>query len=42
MKKLSIIIILAFALVLALSSCNKKTCPAFSDVEMEEMYNNIG
>jgi predicted small secreted protein len=31
MKKLAVIIAVAFALALALSSCNNELCPAYSD-----------
>jgi hypothetical protein len=35
MKKFAVILLIAFAIALVVSSCNKKTCPAYgkSDVE---------
>lgn len=41
MKKIAIILVVCFATVLAVSSCNKKTCPAYSNAETQQT-SNIG
>ncbi len=33
MKKLSLIVVVAFLAVLALSSCNRQVCPAYSNAD---------
>ncbi len=39
MKKFSLILVLAFAMGMMLSSCNKKTCPAYSQHDQEQNDN---
>lgn len=41
MKKFGIIIIVAFALVMVVSSCNKKECPAYSKAGTEQTARNV-
>lgn len=41
MKKLAVLIIIAFVLVLVVSSCNKKECPAYSRTSSEQAGQNI-
>jgi hypothetical protein len=41
MKKIAVIVIVAFALVMVVSSCNKKECPAYSKVVTEQAGRNI-
>mgnify|MGYP001769771086 FL=1 len=36
MKKIALIIVVAFVSILALSSCNKQACPAYSQAETAE------
>jgi len=36
MKKFAVLIIIAFVTVIALSSCNKKACPAYSKADTEK------
>jgi hypothetical protein len=31
MKKFAVVLLIAFAIALVVSSCNKKTCPAYKD-----------
>lgn len=42
MKKFSLILVLAFVLGMTLSSCNKKTCPAYSHHDQEQNDNYEG
>ncbi len=37
MKKTAYIVVLAFAIGLIMSSCNREVCPAMSDVPAETM-----
>jgi hypothetical protein len=41
MKKIAFIIIIAFVTVLAVSSCNKKECPAYSKTVTEQAGRNV-
>jgi outer membrane protein assembly factor BamE (lipoprotein component of BamABCDE complex) len=36
MKKFAVILVIAFVTVLALSSCSKNTCPAYSQADTEQ------
>jgi hypothetical protein len=42
MKKTSLILVIAFALGMMLTSCNKKTCPAYSHNDQEQSENYDG
>ncbi|MDX9773589.1 MAG: hypothetical protein RBT02_09270 [Bacteroidales bacterium] len=35
MKKIGLIVVLAFLAAMALSSCNRETCPAYSSTDTE-------
>ena len=41
MKKLAVLLIVAFITVLIISSCNRKECPAYSKADMEQTGRNI-
>jgi hypothetical protein len=41
MKKFAVILLIAFITALVISSCNKKTCPAYSQADVE-YSENIG
>jgi len=41
MKKLTFIFLVAFIIVLAAGSCNRKTCPAYSKVNTEQVGKNV-
>jgi hypothetical protein len=41
MKKFAVILVIAFAVVLVVSSCNKKECPAYSRASSEQAGQNI-
>jgi hypothetical protein len=41
MKKLTVLLIIAFAMVLTVSSCNKKDCPAYSRAGSEQTGRNV-
>jgi hypothetical protein len=41
MKKIAVILVVAFTLVLVVSSCNKKECPAYSRASSEQTGQNI-
>ena len=41
MKKLAILFFVAFVTVLAVSSCNQKPCPAYSQVNTEQAGRNV-
>ena len=41
MKKLTVIFLVAFIIVLAAVSCNQKTCPAYSKVNTEQVGQNV-
>jgi PBP1b-binding outer membrane lipoprotein LpoB len=36
MKKLAVILVITFISALVLSSCNRETCPAYSQAETEQ------
>ncbi|MFH0843265.1 MAG: hypothetical protein V1903_11685 [Bacteroidota bacterium] len=36
MKKLAVVFLIAFATALVLSSCNRETCPAYSQADTEQ------
>lgn len=36
MKKFAVILVVAFAATLLMSSCNKEACPAYSKAETEQ------
>lgn len=42
MKKISFILVVVFALGLLFTSCNKKTCPAYSQQDQEQTDNYEG
>lgn len=39
MKKVAVIIVITFITVLAISSCNKQACPAYSKAETGQTEN---
>lgn len=41
MKKMAVLLVIAFIVVLAVSSCNKKACPAYSKADTEQ-NNHVG
>jgi uncharacterized lipoprotein YehR (DUF1307 family) len=41
MKKFAVLLIVAFVMVLVVSSCNKKECPAYSRASSEQTGQNI-
>jgi len=41
MKKLSLLLIVAFITALVVSSCNKKECPAYSKADTEQAGQNV-
>jgi hypothetical protein len=41
MKKFAVLLIVTFVLVLVVSSCNKKECPAYSRAGSEQTGQNI-
>jgi len=41
MKKFAVLFIVAFVMVLVLSSCNKKECPAYSKASTEQAGHNV-
>jgi uncharacterized lipoprotein YehR (DUF1307 family) len=41
MKKIAVIVVIAFVLVMVVSSCNKKECPAYSKAVTEQAGRNI-
>lgn len=41
MKKIAVIVVIAFVLVMVVSSCNKKECPAYSKAASEQAGRNI-
>ena len=41
MKKTSVLLIVAFITALAISSCNKKECPAYSTADTEQTGKNV-
>jgi len=41
MKKLAILIIVAFIAVLVVSSCNKELCPAYSKADTEQTESDV-
>jgi hypothetical protein len=40
MKKIAVIVLVAFVTVLVASSCNKKECPAYSKANTEQSGKN--
>lgn len=36
MKKLAVILLITFVTALVISSCNRETCPAYSQVDTEQ------
>lgn len=42
MKKVSLLVVLVFALGIVLSSCSRKTCPAYSQTDQEQSENYDG
>lgn len=40
MKKFAVILIVAFAMAMVVSSCNKKECPAYSKANTEQTGRN--
>ena len=41
MKKIALLLIAAVILVLAVTSCNQKTCPAYSKADTEQSGKNV-
>jgi uncharacterized lipoprotein YehR (DUF1307 family) len=41
MKKLAVLVIVAFVTVLALSSCNKEACPAYSNADNSQIEKSV-
>jgi hypothetical protein len=41
MKKTAFLLIAAFIIVLVVSSCNKKECPAYSKAKTEQTGKNV-
>jgi outer membrane protein assembly factor BamE (lipoprotein component of BamABCDE complex) len=41
MKKITVILVIAFIVALAVSSCNTKACPAYSKADTEQ-NNQVG
>ena len=41
MKKAVLLFFVAFVMVLAMSSCNQKTCPAYSKANVEQAEQNV-
>ncbi|MEI6050344.1 MAG: hypothetical protein WCS03_15695 [Bacteroidota bacterium] len=41
MKKFALLLIVAFIVALAVSSCNQKACPAYSKADMEQSGQNV-
>jgi hypothetical protein len=41
MKKIAVILVIAFIVALAVSSCNTKACPAYSKADTEQ-NNQVG
>ena len=41
MKKIAVLLIVAFVMVLVISSCNKKECPAYSKATTEQTGRNV-
>ncbi|HKK42378.1 MAG TPA: hypothetical protein VJ963_08215 [Bacteroidales bacterium] len=41
MKKFAVLLIVAFVMVLVVSSCNKKECPAYSKATTEQAGRNV-
>jgi hypothetical protein len=41
MKKIAVLLIVAFVTVLVVSSCNKKECPAYSRATTEQAGKNV-
>jgi hypothetical protein len=39
MKKFAVILLIAFITALAISSCNKQACPAYSQADVEQSEN---
>jgi len=40
MKKFAVTLLLAIVIILSASSCNKKTCPAYSKADVENNGHN--
>ena len=41
MKKIALLLIVAFILMLVVSSCNQKACPAYSKADMHHTGQNV-
>ncbi|MEN6352715.1 MAG: hypothetical protein ABFD02_04610 [Bacteroidales bacterium] len=41
MKKIAVLILVAFVMVLVASSCNKKDCPAYSKTSTVQTNKNV-
>jgi hypothetical protein len=41
MKKFAVILILAFVVMMVVSSCNKKECPAYSKADTGQTGQNV-
>jgi len=41
MKKFALILIVAFVIVITVSSCSKKDCPAYSKTNTEQASRNV-
>jgi len=41
MKKLAVLLLVAFITLLVITSCNKKECPAYSKANTEQTGNTI-
>ena len=41
MKKIALLLIVAFILILVVSSCNQKACPAYSKADMHHTGQNV-
>lgn len=41
MKKIAVIVLVTFITALAVSSCNKKECPAYSKANIENSGKNV-